>query len=248
MKIIKFTKQKNGMYLLTLEDNTKYQIHEDLILKYDLLLTKKVNDKLLSELEKENKIYEIYEISLKYLNRPRSRKELYLYLLNKDYNDTDIIKVIEKLEKQDYLNESNYTKSFINDKILTTSYGPNKIISELRKNDISEDIITKEISIYNEELEKERIKKIIDKRINSNHNKSSLILKQNIKTYLLNLGYSNCYIDALLKNIKLDTEDIAKKEYEKLYNKLSKKYSGHELEYKLKQKMYQKGFIDYNEY
>ena len=36
-------------------------------------------------------------------------------------------------------------------------------------------------------------------------------------------------------------DDIAKKEYDKLYKKLSRKYSGSELELKIKQKLFQKG-------
>lgn len=76
-----------------------------------------------------------------------------------------------------------------------------------------------------------------------------MLLKRKIQAYLLNLGYSNTYINQALNGKKLVDEDISKQEYQKLYNKLSKKYSGRELEYKIKQKMYQKGFtnFDYDE-
>ena len=43
MKIEKFSKNKDGMYLITLEDGNKIKIHEDLILKYELLLSKKLD-------------------------------------------------------------------------------------------------------------------------------------------------------------------------------------------------------------
>ena len=33
MKIIKFVKKKNGMYLLKIENGNEYKVHEDLILK-----------------------------------------------------------------------------------------------------------------------------------------------------------------------------------------------------------------------
>ena len=38
MNIKKFVKKKDGMYSLELEDDSKTLVHEDLILKYDLLL------------------------------------------------------------------------------------------------------------------------------------------------------------------------------------------------------------------
>lgn len=247
MKIEKFSKQKKGMYLLTLEDGNKIKVHEDLILKYELLLTKKIDNLLLEELHNENQIYEIYEIALKYLNtRLRSRKELLEYLKKKGYEQKNIDSVLEMLLKQGYLNDKVYATSFIHDKILMSNYGPNKIKSELESVGISNDVINEAIICFTEELEKERIEKLVNKQIKQNHNKGAMILKRKIQGYLINLGYSQSLINQNLNGKKLVDEDIYQKEYEKLYNKLSKKYSGKELEYKLKQKMYQKGFINSN--
>ena len=243
MKIEKFSKTKNSMYLITLEDGNKIKIHEDLILKYGLLLSKQVDSNLLEEIQKENQVYEIYEFALKYLKiKLRSRKELSSYLIKKGYSKEQIDYVITLLSNQGYLNDKIYANSFIHDKILMSSYGPNKIKSELEGLGISDEIINETISCFTEEMEKERIEKLVNKQIKSNRNKGSIVLKKKIQTYLLNLGYSSNLVHQSLNGKKLVDEDIYKKEYEKLYNKLSKKYSGKELEYKLKQKMYQKGF------
>lgn len=243
MKIEKYSKQKNGMYCIFLEDGNKIKIHEDLILKYELLLTKKIDELLLEKLLKENQIYEVYEISLKYLNiRLRSRKELYEYLIKKGYEKSIIDTVLDMLLKQGYINDSIYAKSFVNDKILMSSYGPNKIKGELLRYGISQKIVEEVITSFNEELEKERIDKLINKQIKANHNKGAILLKKKIQSYLINLGYSSSLINQSLNGMKLVDDDLYKKEYDKLYTKLSKKYFGKELEYKLKQKMYQKGF------
>lgn len=247
MKIEKFSKGKNGMYIITFEDNKKIKIHEDLILKYELLMSKQISNNTLEELLKENQIYEIYEITLKYLNiRLRSRKEVKSYLLKKEYDYSQIDTVINMLSNQGYLDDKNYTVAYIHDKILMSSYGPAKIKSELESNGIPIDIINENITFFTEELEKERIEKIVNRQIKQNHNKGSIVLKRKIQTYLINLGYSRNLINQSLNGKKLVDEDIYTKEYEKLYNKLSKKYSGKELEYKLKQKMYQKGFSNSN--
>lgn len=243
MKIEKFSKSKNSMYILTLDNSDKIKIHEDLILKYELLLTKTVDNNLLEQLLMENQIYEIYEIALKYLKiRLRSRKELKNYLIKKSYNNEQVEEVMEILSKQGYLDDKTYVVSFIHDKILMSNYGPNKIKSELENVGISNDIINENMSSFTEELEKERIEKLVAKQIKQNHNKGSMILKKKIQSYLLNLGYSVDLINQNLNGKKLVDDNLYKKEYEKIYNKLSKKYSGKELEYKLKQKMYQKGF------
>ena len=59
---------------------------------------------------------------------------------------------------------------------------------------------------------------------------------------LINSGYSLSVINKVISLYEFgNNEDIAKKEYDKLYRKYSRKYSGKELEYKIKEKLYQKG-------
>lgn len=243
MKIEKFSKNKDGMYLITLEDGNKIKIHEDLILKYELLLSKKLDSSLLEEIQNENRIYEIYNIALKYIKtKLRSKREIKEYLIKKGYSVEDSILVIEMLSKQGYLDDKVYANSYVHDKILMSSYGPNKIKDELQKLGIDNSIVEDALSCFDNFLEKERIEKLVNKYIKSNHTKSELILKKKIQMSLINLGYSTHLINQILGSKQITTDDISKKEYQKLFNKLSKKYSGKELEYKLKQKMYQKGF------
>lgn len=247
MEIKKFSKQKNGMYLLSLETGIDIKVHEDLILRYELLLHRRIDDTLLEKIRQENQIYEVYEVALRYLKtRLRSRKELYLYLSKKGYQSQVIESVLTMLKKQGYLDDQVYATSFVHDRILMSNDGPNRIRRQLEECDISNETITLALSTFDESLEKMRIEKIIEKKIKQNHNKGAMVLKRKIQAYLLELGYSSTIINQSLNGRKLVNEDISHKEYEKLYTKLSKKYSGRELEYKLKQKMYQKGFSDFN--
>lgn len=247
MKIEKFTKNKNGMYILVLDNGNKIKVHEDLILKYELLLSKKINEKLLEAIQKENQIYEIYEVALKYINtRLRSSKELIEYLKKKGYEYDSINQVLIMLKKQGYLDEAIYASSFVHDKILMSNYGPNKIYSELEKLGIDTNIISDKISIYTKEMECERINKIIEKQIKLNHNKGAFLLKRKIQTFLLSLGYTSSYINECISKYNFYDKDVYEKEYQKILTQLSKKYSGKELEYKLKQKLYQKGFSNYD--
>lgn len=248
MEIKKFSKQKNGMYLLSLETGIDIKVHEDLILRYELLLHRKIDDALLEKIYQENQIYEVYEVALRYLKtRLHSRKELYLYLSKKGYENQVIDSVLTMLKKQGYLDDQVYATSFVHDRILMSNDGPNRIRRQLEECDISNEVITLALSTFDEELEKMRIEKIVEKKIKQNHNKGAMLLKRKIQSYLLELGYSDILIHKVLNGKKLVTEDIMQKEYEKLYTKLSKKYSGKELEYKLKQKMYQKGFSNLND-
>ncbi len=243
MQVNKFTKGKNGMYTVTLEDTTKLTIHEDLILKYNILISKNITDELKNKILEENKKYEIYEVALSYINKKlRSSKELKKYLIKKEYPAELIDQVIELLYNQGYLNDKVYSTSLVHDRIILSMDGPNKIKKELSDNGIDNNTIEEVIEEYTKDIELERIEKIVNKQIKLNKNKGSNLLKKKINMYLINLGYNYDSINTILNSVKISDNDLYKKEYDKLYNTLSKKYSGKELEYKLKQKLYQKGF------
>ncbi len=244
MQINKFTKKKNGMYNILLEDDSTITVYEDIILKYDLLLKKKIDDDLKNKIMKENEIYVAYNMAIKYITtRMRSKNEVTSYLSSREFSKDTIAKVIIMLEKDRYIDDISYAEFFINDKINLSNDGPNKIVNELLNRGINKSIIEDKISLFKNDLELEKINKIADKLINTNRNKSSYILKNKINNYLINLGYTKSLINDVLSSKDFsDDSDIYKKEYNKVYNKLAKKYSGKELEYKIRQKMYNLGF------
>lgn len=244
MKIIKFTKKKDGMYSLLLEDNDLILVHEDLILKYGLLLHKEIDDETRFQIEQENLNYTAKSVALKYITtRFRSEKEIREHLNKKGVNKDIVDVVINDLKREGYVNDESFAEMFIHDKINLSMDGPFKVRKELQNLGIKESIINEKIELFTKNIEKEKINKIIDKQLKTNHNKSNYMLKNKILNYLNNNGYDSALSISVFESKNLASDkDIARKEYEKLYKKLSTKYSGSELEFKIKQKMYQKGF------
>ena len=243
MKIDKYKKLRNGKYELIMENGEGIQLYEDTILKYNLLLTKSIdiNNK---DLIKFDKKCEIYYTALKNIKtRLKSKMELKEFLIKKEYPTDCIDDILKKLEKQGYINDLFYAKSFLNNKLITTSNGPRKIKLELQKKGIRQDIIDDVLEEYNDDIQLEKINKIANRIVKSNRNKSNKALKIKINNDLGLEGFSKKLIDQVINDLKFASEDeIAKKEYEKLRKRLGRKYSGEELEIKIKQKMYQKGF------
>ena len=126
--------------------------------------------------------------------------------------------------------------------MVLTMDGPNKIASDLRKNEIDNQVIEQALSVFNEEIEREKIQNYIQKQLRMNKRKSSTALKQKMKSDLERLGYHAFLYQSEISKITVDDADLYQAEYQKLYQKLSKKYQGKELEWRIKQKLYQKGF------
>ena len=247
MKINKFIKKKNDMYNIILEDGRVLVAHQDLILKYDLLIKKNITDDIKNIIEEENLIYIAYNLALKYIaNKMRTKKEIKEYLLKKEVDESIIKNVIEMLQKNNYIKDEIYVSAFINDKMNLSKDGLNKIVKELIDKGIDQNIVFSKIKMFNEKLQKERIIIIANKLIKKNKTKSSYFLKNKINDYLNNLGYEKSLINSVINSLNfIEDNSIAKKEYEKIYKRMSKKYSGKELELKIKQKMYSLGFKEY---
>ena len=248
MKILKYKKLSSGRYKLELEDSQPVELYEETILKYELLLKKRIDNSEMIEISEYDKEWDVYYVGLKALkSRFKSTKELRDYLIRKEYPYDLVNNAVEKLLKQGYLNDELFAKSYINNQMVTSSRGPIKISNDLFSKGISQSIVSKEIEVFTEEIQLEKINKIIRISLKSNRTRGGMVLKNKIINDLVISGYDLSIISKVISDFEFDNnDDIAKKEYDKLYRKYSRKYSGKELEYKIKEKLYQKG-LSYEE-
>lgn len=243
MQITKFIKKNGSKYNVYFSNGTYLTMHEDVILKYNLLLNKELNMDELDNIEKDNNRYLVYDMALKYINiKLRCEKEIKEYLKKKNIEENLINSTVEKLKQDGYLDTKLYIKSYIQDKINLNNLGPNKIKKDLitlgfNQNEIEEELFNIDYEELNIKLDK-----LIDKKISQIKNYSGLILKKKIMDYFIDKGYNKEDVEIILNNKDLTNKDQYKKEYDKLYNKYSKKYTGDELERFIKNKLYQKGF------
>ena len=244
MEIQSFKKKKNNKYEIIFKDQSSIDLYDDVIIKYNLLANKKMDNKLFEEIVKYNASLDAYYISLKYLNsKMRTKLEIKKYLEKKEFDNKTINETIEKLENNKAVDESLYIKAFVNDQINFSNIGPNKIINKLNTLGIDKKNSLEYINNIDKNVWLEKLEKLINKKIKTNKKYSLMMLKNKIMTSLCNDGYDKSMIVEVLSNIdiKLDSS-IINKEYEKIYNRLYKKFDGSALEYQIKMKLKSKGF------
>lgn len=201
MKIEKYKKLKDDKYRLTLDNGTIIDVYEEVIIKNNLLYKKEIDLNLLKEIENDNLYQETYNIALKYIAvRLRSINEIEIYLKKKKINDEIIDDTINRLIKNNFLNDKIFAKAFIKDKLNFTTMGKYKLIQELKKLKVEEEIINKYIEEIEEDIWYERIDKLTNKYMKSNKKYSGNILKNKIYIYLVNLGYDKDLVINYLNN------------------------------------------------
>lgn len=245
MKIKKYIKDKSNKYKVYIDDDV-YTFYDDVIIKYSLLLKEDITEVELKEVIAENDLLYGYYEAIKYINKKmRSKKEIEEYLSKKGLNKETIKKNIIKLEKNNLLNDDIFIKAYVSDQINLTNNGINKIKKDLLKLGIVEQKIEEYLNTIDNQVFIDKINKYVDKKIASNKNSSSYILKNKIIVNLVNLGYNKEDVLEVLNDKIIDDEDALKNEYNKIKKSLEKKYTGEELEYKIKEKLYRKGFRNY---
>lgn len=242
MKIQKYVKDKQNKYKVYI-DNEEYILYDDVIVKYELIMKKEISENDFKEMIKFNEEMTSYYDSIKYITKKlRSEKEIKEYLQKKGISESTINKTIKRLKETNFLNKEIYLKAYISDQLNFTNNGPKKIKQNLIKLGFDDEEVDEYINNIEESFWIEKIDKYINKKIKTNHNSSSSMLKIKITNDLVNLGYDKEQVTPLINKYDIIDEDILKREYEKAKKTLSKKYSGYELNQKIKEKLYRKGF------
>ena len=202
MKIIKKI-QRNKLYL----DNEEIMDVSPLIRqKYNL----KVNDdieSLYDDISYEASLEKgIFIISLK----DRTKKELQTKLNEKYFNAKMVQKAVQKLEELGYINDLDYTISYINNR----KYGKNRISYNLFQKGINRETIDKAYNIIEEEMEKN----IEDRKL------EKAILKHR-KKLLVNDNEKDTSLEGKMKRLKEEQkviQSLARQgfEIEKIFSKL----------------------------
>lgn len=188
--IIKEIRKEKEDYIINIDD-IDYLVDENTIVKYNLYANKEINNLLLEDIINSYQYEKYYNMALRYsLKYNKSKKGLYLYLINKEIPSNLSYKICDDLEEKkiinDYVLAENYTLSYVN-----KSYGKYMIIKKLNDLFISKDAIEKAIN----ELDYDNYYSSMNKYVKKNESKY-LKYNENIRKYkihddLVKRGYTS---------------------------------------------------------
>ncbi len=199
MKIEKYEKIANSKYRLYLDNGEIVDTYDEIILKHELLLHPVLTPTIYQEMLQETKIQEQYNACIKYISlRIRSTKEIIDYLKRKKVSETDINFITNKLTKEKFLNDAYFCECFIKDKFRFTTMGKYRIIQELKKHQIDDEIIDRNLYLIDDEASYKKIEHMIDKQIHANHKLDNQKLRNKLYHNLINLGYPSSLVTEIL--------------------------------------------------
>lgn len=210
MKIEKYEKIGSAKYRLYLDNGEIIDTYDEVILKNELLIKKELSPEMYQKVFLETEIQEHYHACVKYISfRIRSVKEIRDYLKKRNVSLEDIEIIIEKLKHDQLLDDAYFTECFIKDKLKFTTMGRYRILQELKRYEIDASIIALYFDLLNDEVMREKIITLIEKKIKSNRKKDIGKVRNQLYHSLLNLGYpSSLIVEELNKYFNYNTYEV----------------------------------------
>ena len=188
---IKRSTRYNDRIIVKLDDKSVFRVPEDAFVLNPFHVGETVTLDEIEDYDVKMRLQEAKDAAFKLLSfRMRSIAEMRKRLKEKSFSQIEIDHVIDKLTKLNYLNDVEFGKAFVKEKIKNKKIGPKAIKSELFPHQLSSDFVDELIeSVYKKykindlitfHLKRKKIKK------NSQMNKSDL---SRLNNYLLRKGF-----------------------------------------------------------
>ena len=188
---IKRSTRYNDRIIVKLDDKSVFRVPEDAFVLNPLHVGQTVTLDEIENYDVKMRLQEAKDAAFKLLSfRMRSIAEMRKRLKEKSFSQIEIDHVIDILTKLNYLNDFEFGKAFVKEKIKNKKIGPKAIKSELFPHQLSPDFVDELIeSVYKKykindlitfHLKRKKIKK------NTQMNKSDL---SRLNNYLLRKGF-----------------------------------------------------------
>lgn len=271
MIISKIERQKKDKqrYSLFVEDQFLLGIDEAVLIHFGMHKGQEISEEMLAEIREAEYHQKVYSKAIHYLSFGlRTVKEMRDYLakvpaLNAEelqseagkenageaakIADSLISQIIERLLKQNYLDDLMYGQSYVRTSALINRKGPSTIQQELIKKGLTEQEILQALEEYPVAQQIENIQQLSEKYIRTKKNIPFKMLKNKLFEHLLVKGYDSDLIKQEMAQLDFayneeHQDDLLIKAAEKLVRTRQKKYSGYDLRNKVKEGLYRKGF------
>ncbi|GFH41499.1 regulatory protein RecX [Lactococcus hodotermopsidis] len=248
-KIISLEKKKR-LYKVVFDDGRTIYVTEDTIVRFFLSKGAYFDDSQIVAITEFADFSRGKNLGLYYLSfKQRTKKEVCRYLSEHEIPNAQISQIIADLTKMGYINDQNYTESFVRGKISSKSTGPYNIQQKLSEKGVDKALIISVLAeFYDHDAQVEVASHIAEKLVMSKYSRLPLkALKMKITTSLTSKGFSYDISKIAIERLELDADldnesELFQKELDKIMRKYSRKYDGYDLKQRVTNALARKGF------
>ena len=141
---IKRSKKYSDRFIIYFENKSVLRVSEDAFVLNPMKVGDLLSDSNIKELDNEMNLHEVKEAAYRLLSyRMRSIAELNKRLIQKGFNVVEIEFVVNHLMELNYLNDEDFGKAFVLEKVKNKKIGPVALRSEVAEHKLPNDLLNK---------------------------------------------------------------------------------------------------------
>ena len=181
--------KKKGRYNIYLNDTFAFGVDETTVVKYALFKGTELTKEQIEEIQHDDCIQQAYQKALHFLNfKLRSTKEVYEKLEKLEFDEEIINEVLGKLHEQNFINDTFYAESYLNQAKFVTFKGPKSVVFDLQKKGISDKVIQTVLEGYTLREQLENAIQIAQSYLKGQKREKPKVAKQQIKFIVMQKG------------------------------------------------------------
>ena len=199
IEIGKRNKERVNIYI---DDEFAFSLSAEIVYKENLAPKQVIDVEKLTRLAIEDEFMKCKSSALKIVERSyKTEKEIFNKLITKEYSKESINRTIEFLREYNLINDRNYVKMYVKDKL--KSQGKNKIKYNLKRKGISDELIIEELSKIDDEDSKNGAIILAQKKYNELKRRESdqYKLSQKLYRFLISKGYNYDLASDVMKEV-----------------------------------------------
>lgn len=210
LTIQKVIPQSKGYYRLLLSNGEEVHVHEDLLVKYRLLVGREIETGFLEEIAYEGVVQRGFSQAINYISyRPRSIREVEQYLARKEIDRDFIAVIVERLLEKNYLDDRQFAHLWVENRQRLKPRSKMALRQELQEKGIASDIIAGALGIIEPEAEIEQARQIGQKKMQQWRNIEWQKARPKLIRYLLYKGYDMSVISTILPSLRDEHDPLA---------------------------------------
>lgn len=201
----KRNKERVNIYI---DEDYAFSLSAELVYKEGLVAKMEVDSERLSKIATEEGFLKCKEAALRTIERTyKTEKEMRDKLILKEFDINLIDRTIGFLKEYNLLNDENYVKMYVKDKI--KSEGQNKIKYALMRKGINEELIREEIAKFNDGSQKEVAYDLAVKKYNllAKREDDKYKISQKLYRFLTTRGYDYSVVSEVVKKV-INSEEL----------------------------------------
>lgn len=184
--------QKNKKrFNIYLDGKFAFGLSAEAKLKVGLKIDQEISSKKVEALIKEDEFLKFYDRALRFLSyRPRSEKELQDWFKKKKVGSETQKLIEKKLHHFGYLNDREFTRWWVEQRITFRPLGRRRLVLELRQKGIRKEIIDEELGKLEDEKLNRLAQELAKKKIKTLKNLPYLEAREKLSAFLARRGFS----------------------------------------------------------